>query len=141
MDFKIGDAVNVKQKVSEETSISFDGTVVAVDTENETLDVIHYVGINRTDTAQVNFSEVREDHVAYGIDPIHFPQKTFDTLIAFYTKAPETYLFQLIGLSRHYMKILDAEIQKEGKPSETTQERLNQIDALLNTAKAAQSRK
>ena len=60
--------------------------------------------------------------------------ETFQKLMGFYAQAPDAYLLQLQCLAREIIKIQDTEIQTHDKPSEITQDRLNRIDALFNTA-------
>ena len=62
----------------------------------------------------------------------------FERLIQFYSKDPNSYLPQLIILSQEYLAQQDKEIEQDGKPSQTTWDRLTQIEHLLK--KAAEKR-
>ena len=61
-------------------------------------------------------------------------EKEFDRLMEFYDKNPKAYLAQLCLMASDYLKIQDTEIQEKGKPTQTTWDCLNQIEALLKKA-------
>ena len=163
MSFNIGDPVHAKHKTANGVDIWIDGTIIAIDTESELITVLYYAGIRLIRQKDIKFSEVSTDTSGYGIDTRnifnpdykvldvdienlpaeifqdaeHLPQKVFDSKMKFYSENPKAYLFQLIAVSRKLMEIQKDEIQRDGKPSETTQKRLMLIDDLLNAAKDA----